>query len=100
MVQIYCTMVCPMQDITPTPLTAADVCDALGRKEMAARLERTTAAISNAASDGVFPAGWYLIISEMCLARGIECPASLFKFLVPVEPQAEPVAPIKEDVPR
>jgi hypothetical protein len=91
-------MVVLMQDISPTPLTAADVCDALGRKEMASRLERTTAAISNAASEGVFPAGWYLIISEMCAARGIDCPPSLFKFLVPVEPTpTDPSTPTEED---
>ncbi len=63
--------------------TAADVCDALGRKEMAARLERTVAAVSNAASDGAFPAGWFLVISQMCAEKGIDCPARLFRFLPP-----------------
>lgn len=71
-------------DHAPTPeITAADICDALGRKEMAARLERTVAAVSNAASDGAFPAGWFLVISQMCADRGVECPARLFRFLTP-----------------
>jgi hypothetical protein len=62
----------------------------LGRKEMAARLERTVAAVSNAASDGAFPAGWFLVVSEMCRERGVECPARLFRFLPATdsEPQA------------
>lgn len=68
---------------TADTITAASICDALGRKEMAARLDRSVAAISNAATDGAFPSGWFLIIAEMCAARGIPCPASLFTFLPP-----------------
>lgn len=86
-VQKYCTMVRIMDQIETRITTAAGICDALGRKEMAARLERTVAAVSNAASDGAFPSGWYLIISEMCEARGIVCPPSLFTFLLPTEMQ-------------
>ena len=70
------------QNSTPE-ITAAKLCDLLGRKDMAARLDRTVAAISNAASDGAFPAGWFLVISEMCAERDIECPPSLFRFLLP-----------------
>ena len=74
-----------MEEQKPTPPTAAAVCDALGRREMAARLERTVAAVSNAASEGVFPSGWFLVISKMCEDRGVECPLSLFNFLAPAD---------------
>ncbi len=81
-------------DHTPAAeVTAADICDTLGRKEMAARLERTVAAVSNAASDGAFPAGWFLVISQMCADKGIDCPSRLFRFLTPqVESEAPPQA--------
>ena len=72
-----------MDQNTPNIATAISICDALGRKEMAARLERSVAAVSNAASDGAFPSGWFLIISEMCKVRGIDCPPALFTFLAP-----------------
>lgn len=74
----------------PNIATAISICDALGRKEMAARLERSVAAVSNAASDGAFPSGWFLIISEMCRVRGIECPSALFTFLAPAPETATP----------
>jgi hypothetical protein len=86
-----------MDQNIPPSITASDICDALGRKEMASRLERTTAAISNAASEGIFPAGWYLILSEMCAAKGIDCPAALFNFLLPVDPPAAPAPTPDED---
>ena len=72
-----------MDQNVPNITTALSICDALGRKEMATRLDRSVAAVSNAASDGAFPSGWFLIISEMCKTHGIECPAALFTFLAP-----------------
>ena len=29
---------------------------------------------------GRFPASWYLVVTRMCLKRGIECPHALFSF--------------------
>ncbi len=82
-----------MQDTPPIEITASAVCDALGRKEMAARLERTVAAVSNAASEGAFPPGWYLVISEMCRAKGIDCPPRLFRFLPPQSADPSALSP-------
>jgi len=58
----------------------SDICDALGRKEMGARLGVSKAAIGNAVSDGKFPSRWYKVISHMCADADIECPMSLFNF--------------------
>jgi len=69
-----------MENIIPTQTTVSDLCDALGRKEIAARLEVGAAAVSNASSDGLFPAGWYAVIREMCQESGLNCPDTLFNF--------------------
>lgn len=66
------------------------ICDALGRREIAARLGRTPAAVGNAASVGIFPAGWYLVVREMCRDVGIECPESLFSFVPITSDLADP----------
>lgn len=76
-------MVSGMDQNSTPEVTASHICDKLGRREMADRLNRTVAAISNAASDGAFPAGWYLVISEMCAEKGVDCPQGLFRFLTP-----------------
>ena len=78
-----------MQENPDTTVTAATICDQLGRKEMAARLDRTVAAISNAATEGAFPTGWFLVISEMCREKAIKCPPSVFRFLPPGETQTD-----------
>lgn len=57
------------------------LCDRLGRRDIALRIGRTVAAVSNATSGGAFPAGWYLVIRQMCDERGLECPDSLFRFV-------------------
>lgn len=69
--------------------TVADICDALGRKNMEVRLGVSKAAISNAVSDGVFPAAWYAVISEMCVASEIECPLPNFSFRRAADPDGQ-----------
>lgn len=70
-----------MADMTPHPATVSEICDALGRKAVAARVGRSIQAVSNAATDGVFPASWYLAVKSMCGDAGIGCPEHLFSFV-------------------
>ncbi len=65
-------------------MTASKMCDALGRKAMAARLGVSKAAISNACSGNIFSASWYVVLADMCGEIGIECPLDLFNFRSPV----------------
>ncbi|WP_111732222.1 hypothetical protein [Roseovarius amoyensis] len=65
-------------------MTVSEMCDALGRKAMAARLGVSKAAISNACSDNIFSAGWYGVLADMCGEIGIDCPLDLFNFRAPV----------------
>lgn len=64
-----------------TDISALEVCDALGRRDIALRVRRGVTAVSNAAADGKFPASWYLAIRAMCVSAGLPCPEQLFKFL-------------------
>lgn len=70
-----------MEQVTESRAHAIAICDALGRKNIAVRLGRTVAAVSNAATDGVFPSSWYLIIKQMCEEEGVDCPDAAFAFL-------------------
>lgn len=70
-----------MSDQIETQSIVSDICDALGRRAIAARLGRSVAAVSNAASDGVFPSAWYIVIREMCAAAGVDCPVAAFNFI-------------------
>lgn len=62
-------------------MSAAEVCDVLGRRNISLRVNRGLTAVSNAATEGMFPASWYLTIKAMCDAASIECPDRLFKFI-------------------
>lgn len=62
-------------------VTVSEICDALGRREIAIRIGRGVTAVSNAASQGKFPAAWYVVLTEMCAEQGIDCPLTLFRFL-------------------
>lgn len=62
-------------------ISVSDVCDVLGRRNVALRVGRGLTAVSNAAVDGQFPASWYLAVREMCVAMDVPCPDRLFKFL-------------------
>jgi hypothetical protein len=84
-------------------ITASDICDALGRRNMAQRLGVSKTAISNAAVDGTFPARWYLVLSTMCDERGVPCPKELFSFSEdkvsnnPAHSADHPTTPLAED---
>lgn len=60
--------------------TVTDICDRLGRKNMAMRLGVKATAISNAVAAGRFPAKWFLVVREMCAESGVECPDGVFAF--------------------
>ena len=78
-----------MSDPFDHPVSVTTVCDALGRRNIADRVRRGVTAVSNAVSDGLFPASWYLAIKAMCRDAGIECPDALFKFVPSPAPSAE-----------
>jgi hypothetical protein len=58
--------------------TVTSVLDKLGRVRVAKSLGVSVQAVSNAAGLGKFPSSWYLILSEMSAADGIDCPGTLF----------------------
>lgn len=60
-------------------VTARDIADRLGRKNMAERLEVGETAVSNAVVRGWFPATWSYLLNEMCGEQGVECPPALFR---------------------
>ena len=73
-------MVCMSQDHRTTTETGA-ICDAIGRKVVAARMGVTKTAVSNVVTDGVFPARWYEEMKLLCQESGVECPDRLFNFI-------------------
>ena len=62
------------------PLTVSDICDKLGRKAIAERLNVGATAVSNASVEQKFPAAWYAVIREMCGSSGIDCPLDAFNW--------------------
>lgn len=62
--------------------TVTIICDALGRREIAAAVGVKPSAVSNAVFQGKFPAKWFIVVSEMCASAGIDCPAEIFAFAV------------------
>ena len=63
-----------------------EILDTLGRAVVADALGVTGKSLSAAAVSNRCPASWWLILSRLCAARGIDCPADLFTFKVsPVE---------------
>lgn len=60
--------------------TVSDICDQIGRGRIADSLGVGTTAVSNAVVAGAFPAKWYLVVHQLCLEAGIECPQALFNF--------------------
>lgn len=61
--------------------TTAEICDALGRSTIAAHLKVRVTAVSNAVTDGKFPARWFLVMSKLCEDHGLLCPKELFTFV-------------------
>jgi hypothetical protein len=70
-----------IMDDTCRMITVEHICESIGRASLARRLGVGLTAISNACVAGVFPAKWFLIVSEMCQQADIECPSALFSFL-------------------
>lgn len=60
--------------------TVKIICDRIGRRPMAQALGVRPTAISNAVSEGMFPARWFVVVRRMCGERGIDCPEALFNF--------------------
>lgn len=65
----------------------SSICEAIGRGVLADRLGVGRQAISNAVTEGSFPASWYAIIKDECDRTGTKCPRRLFRFKMglPVE---------------
>ena len=63
------------------PLSVADICDVLGRRNVALAVGVRATSVSNAVVEGRFPAKWYLVIAEMCRTADIPCPNELFSFV-------------------
>lgn len=59
---------------------AAEVADFLGRVPIARAVGVGETAVSNAVSQGKFPARWYLAVRNLLNERGEECPDHLFRF--------------------
>ncbi|WP_370281542.1 hypothetical protein [Pseudooceanicola sp.] len=60
----------------------AEICDTVGRKVVAHRMNVGAAAVSNAVSDGIFPARWYREMNNLCREHGLLCSDELFNFVV------------------
>lgn len=69
-----------MEHFAPPSLTASAICDALGRKAIAERLNVGATAVSNASAENRFPASWYAAIKDMCEAAEIACPLDAFNW--------------------
>lgn len=78
-------------------ITTAEICDALGRSTIAAQLNVRVTAVSNAVTDGKFPARWFLVMSKLCEDRGLLCPKELFTFVPPTLNQETPHDPSQSD---
>ena len=59
-------------------ITAPQLADALGRKEMSKRLGVGTTAISNAVVRGWFPSSWFLVCEKLADEMNVDCPPALF----------------------
>ena len=56
------------------------ILDTLGRDVVADALGVTGKSLSAAAVSNRCPSSWWLILSQLCAAGGIDCPADLFAF--------------------
>ena len=60
-------------------ITALQLADAIGRKQMAEYLDVGATAVSNAVVRGWFPSSWFLVCKDLAEQAGINCPPALFK---------------------
>ena len=62
-------------------ITPLHIADTLGRRKIADALDVGVKAVSNAvARDKQFPSAWFITLSRMCAAEGIDCPPEIFGF--------------------
>lgn len=74
-------------DTDDTPkITAKTICDAIGRKAIADHIGASLTAVSNASTEGKFPARWYRGIRDLCVRAGVPCPDEAFNFIRPNTP--------------
>lgn len=64
-------------------ITVADLCDAIGRKNIARAVPVSVSAVSNAVKDNCFPSRWYLVVKGLAEDNELPCPDSLFAFSPP-----------------
>lgn len=65
-------------------MTASELADAIGRKNIADAAKVGPTAVSNAVVRGWFPATWFIVVSNLADRAGVECPPDLFK-MVPLD---------------
>lgn len=69
----------------PTPKTkhpaVSIIIAALGPDDIAAALNLTRHSVREARTSGLFPAKWYGPLSDLCVARGVECPRDAFRWI-------------------
>ena len=58
-------------------ITAVDIVNAVGRKNLADALGVGLTAVSNNVVKGQFPASWFFIVSKMAIEAGLECPPAV-----------------------
>ncbi len=76
---------------TPHCPSVSSICDTIGRRRIALALRVTLTSVSNHVTAGLFPARWFDVIEGLCLARGLECPRTLFSFVRPDEELSDAV---------
>ena len=62
-------------------MTASELADALGRKNIAAAAGVGMTAVSNAVVRGAFPAAWFIVVSNLARQQGADCPHELFNMV-------------------
>lgn len=75
---------------TVQPRSVEQICDTIGRRQIAAAVGVGVTSVSNAVVDGRLPARWFHIVDGLCAAKGLPCPRNLFSF---AGIEAEAVAP-------
>lgn len=65
-------------------MTASELADAIGRKNIADAAKVGPTAVSNAVVRGWFPATWFIVVSNLAEQAGVDCPPTLFK-MVPLD---------------
>lgn len=64
-------------------ITASELADALGRKNIAEAVGVGPTAVSNAVVRESFPPAWYIAVSSLAVPLGVPCPPELFNMVIP-----------------